>query len=358
MSKVLFIDTGLSCPVLLAETFDQLVGPSLTVLVVSPNRDFYRRWQKDYFRLLPLDNLLGFGGSWKLRRLIKKEGVTKLLLLEVPEKIRFTKMAAKLGLQVIWLEAPANSLSLKVELRPKLDNLAKLATSVCFTAGVRESRLAAGWPEAQVRLLRFGLKPVEATLAAMPVFPWQNRPSALKHDLTIGTVVDLSEVQKIEELLRLVKSTDELALSIQLIVIGEGGERGKLAWLAKKMDIENQVWLVGERSRLDKWYSFFDLLIISSRQADIEDLRVAQGALAAGIPVLAAESEAMSDCLVEGESGYWVDLSKTDELAAMLKSLYQDSAKMKAMSMAGQKRAKEIFNNDECLEAWGGLVNS
>ena len=352
MNKVLFIDSGLSCPTLLAETFDQLAGPTLTILVASNNRDFYRRWQKDYLRLLPLDGLLGLNGGWKLKRLAKKNGISKLILLEVPEKLRLTKAAAKAGLEVIWLEAPTTPLSLKVALRPKLDSLAKLVTAACLTTAVQESRLAAGWPEAQIKLLRCGLRPSQTAAAVTPVFPWQNRPSAFKPDLTIGTVVDLSEVQKIEELLRLVKSTEELGLMIQLIVIGEGGERGKLAWLAKKLDIENQVWLVGERARLDKWFGFFDLLIISSRQADIEDLRVAEGALAAGVPILAPESEAMSDCLIAGETGRWVDLSKTDELAVLLKSLHQESTKLKELGKAGIERSKRLFDNDQCLAAW------
>lgn len=356
MKKYLFIDSGSANSVLLADTLSGLVGADLTILVMARDLTFYRRWQTEYFRVLLLDGFLGASRLFKLWRLVKKQHINKLILLEVPEKLKLTKIAKRLGLEVIWLEAPSNPMALNIRLRAQLDHLVGLATVVCLTGGVKEDRLAAGWPEARLLTLPLGLKRVEMARDVTPSFPWQSRPSSLKPDLTIGTAVDLSEVQKIEELLRLVKSADELNLRIQLVVIGDGGEKGKLAWLAKKMDIESHVWLVGERNCLDKWYNFFDLLIISSRLADAEDLRVALGALAAGVPVLASESEAMTDCLIAGETGEFVDLSKTDELAALLKALHQDQAKLKAMGESGRKMIARYFSYQGRLAEWERFI--
>jgi hypothetical protein len=356
MNKILYIDSGISHPSLLADTIDSLAGANLQFLGVVADRDFYRRWQKDRWRLLPLQNLLGWNGGSQLKKLIRKETITKILLIDNQDKLKLTRVALKLGLAVIWVELPSANKALPAKVQAKLKDLSALVTTVCLSSGVQAACLAQGWPATNVHLLPCGIQVPQARQGAEPFFPWKNRPSAQKPALTIGTVVDLSEAQKIEELFRLVKSTAELSLMIQLVVIGEGGERGKLAWLAKKMDIENQVWLVGERSRLHNWFPFFDLLIIASRQPNSEDLRVAEGALACGVPILAPASEAVSDCLLPDITGCYLDLANTDEAAALLKFLYQDEHKLTKLSRGAKEQAEHFYNFQECLTAWHNLL--
>ena len=57
--------------------------------------------------------------------------------------------------------------------------------------------------------------------------------------------------------------------NIQLIIIGEGEERKNLSWLAKKMEIDNLVWLVGEQEQLKKWLDSFDVFLALGEKYDI-----------------------------------------------------------------------------------------
>ena len=113
-------------------------------------------------------------------------------------------------------------------------------------------------------------------------------------DAPLALVVSRLGVEKNVEL-----ALDALArfAELRLAVVGEGPHRGVLQERARRLGVESRVRFVGElaRERLPDVYASVDAFVFPSI-TDTQGLVLAE-ALAAGLPVVAADSEASGDVL-------------------------------------------------------------
>jgi glycosyltransferase involved in cell wall biosynthesis len=66
-------------------------------------------------------------------------------------------------------------------------------------------------------------------------------------------------------------------------------------------------------------------------------------AMAAGLPVVASRSGAVTETVVEGQTGFLVEKNDADELASALLVLLKDDSLREAMGRAGRRRAFQHF---------------
>jgi phosphatidylinositol alpha-1,6-mannosyltransferase len=142
---------------------------------------------------------------------------------------------------------------------------------------------------------------------------------------------------------------------VQYVIVGRGEELASLKALAQSLGVATRVVFAGEVSdqELAVYYAACDLFIMPNRQldADIEGFgMVFLEAGAAGKPVIGGISGGTDDAIVHEVTGFRVDGTDVDAIAAAVVSLLTDTVKAKAMGEAGRRRVEREFTWEVVVE--------
>lgn len=101
---------------------------------------------------------------------------------------------------------------------------------------------------------------------------------------------------------------------LNLVIIGEGPDRGLLERKVKQLGLTGKVFMPGHKPGLAKLYRGFDWVVIPSREEGLG--LVLQEAVIAGVPVLVSDLEVFREQL--GDAGYYVPVA---DVAAWVKAI-------------------------------------
>ena len=167
-----------------------------------------------------------------------------------------------------------------------------------------------------------------------------------KKFFSLGAVLNLNIEQPGEHLFQAVKDSLEVIPNIQLIIIGDGKERKKLSWLAKKMNIDHLVWFVGEQKILKKWLTNLDIYLIIGRHLSLFDLYAAHHALAAGLPIVCPGEEDYEEIFINNINALLVPRDDKEALTQAIIRLQREKKLREKLGEAGKKLLKEKYTLD------------
>src|SRR5256885_12380726 len=121
----------------------------------------------------------------------------------------------------------------------------------------------------------------------------------------------------------------------QLVVLGEGPQRGELEQLARELDVH--VYLPGRVPDVAAWLRRADLLVHPVRWEGF-GLALLE-AMLASLPVVATAVSSIPEIVVDGETGLLVPPDRPTELADAISSLLADPDRAAALGRAGLARA-------------------
>jgi phosphatidylinositol alpha-1,6-mannosyltransferase len=167
-----------------------------------------------------------------------------------------------------------------------------------------------------------------------------------------------------DELIRALPEVHQTSPMASLIIVGEGPYRKDLESLVKKFGLEEFVHLTGKVSQgdLSKWYAAGDIFAMPCRTRmggwDVEGLGIVflEGS-ATGLPVIVGDSGGAIDAVLDGETGYLVDGTNTNEIAQRISQLilYPDVAKR--MGEAGRNWVTQEWTWDQNFKKLDGLLS-
>lgn len=284
---------------------------------------------------------------WNFLKLFgyRQRGVKTLLCLGVAAKLLFSLPAKLLGWRVVWLEEPnfvydnLGKFILKFYLR-----LSRGVKLICFSLSTKLKLLSLGVSEERIKLIWPGISLAD----------WQNQDSlfqnyarknylAAKKFFTIGTIIDFNQLERSEVLMRAVGLVKQIIPRVRLIIIGDGQAREQAQWLAKKLGLEAQVWLVGSQTDLKRWYANFDVFVVATSEPNLDDFMVALIAMANGVPIIAPQGQALEDCFLGGQAGILLSLASEEELSVELIKLEQRVDLKKSLSANARRVVKDFF---------------
>ncbi len=131
-----------------------------------------------------------------------------------------------------------------------------------------------------------------------------------------------------------------LAASHDLLLAGDGDERGKLTSLVAELKLADQVKLVGraDRAAVTAYFKGAELFVLPST-ADEGLPVVCAEAMAAGRAVVATRSGGTPEAVLDGETGLIVEKGDMPGLAAAIRRLVDDPALRSRLAAAGLARA-------------------
>ena len=166
----------------------------------------------------------------------------------------------------------------------------------------------------------------------------------------IGSLAGLRKVKQLDLLVRALKATPP---EWQLVIAGEGPERGALLAEAETAGLEDRVHLPGFVSNPAQLIGLFDIFALSSH-SEQQPISVIE-AMAAGLPVVAPRVGDISR-MVASENGPWL-VAPGDEaaLAHALDRLARDPAERKRVGQANRAKARTEFDERRMIDRYRAL---
>jgi len=306
--------------------------------------------QKLFLKLLPFIRLGTLAGWWWN----KKNLPATIICFGWLEKLLYTPVAKRLGIKILWLELPDNSISRSGWKSYK--KLSRFATIIALNHHTKSRLEKNGIDPEKIKVIQPGIKLQQYTHQDDLYHNLADRTRPGKKYFTIGTVTNLDEQQKIESLLQAIKKCLTIIPNLQLIVVGDGKEKKNLLWLAKKMEIDNLVWLVGKQNHLRKWIENFDLYIATNEKLDLQELVTTLCVMSAERPVIGQADSGLEDLIFDAKTGYLLDLGDAESLAERIMILHQDKNLRRQLGKQALERVEKYFTSAKMLEQFEKLL--
>lgn len=367
--KILIINSSANENLLLSQIFNNLTEKNFSFILLSSKPallQYFRQknWAAKkifagpdlnyglkvlfFIVLLPLLQIFSF---FRLLPLKWKEKISLLVCLSIKEKIIFTLPARLLAIKTVWLENP--------EFNYRRANKILLAL---YRLNFKLAKTGVFGNYSKIQLKNIGCSQEKIFLIppAVKLPPYQenifnklavNQANFHRKYFTIGLITALNQQQKIETIFQAIKICLPVIPNIQLIIVGEGNERKNLTWLAKKMGIENLVWLVGEQAQLKKWLDSFDVFLACGYNFKLDDYGNILEAMAAGLPVLAPRNIGLEDLVIENRTGALLEPDNSEMLARQIMKLHQDKKLRLFLGKNGRERVNNFFTISQAVAA-------
>jgi glycosyltransferase involved in cell wall biosynthesis len=140
--------------------------------------------------------------------------------------------------------------------------------------------------------------------------------------LAIGWAGRLTAIKRPLDLVRTLSGVRSEGVDAVLVLVGDGEDREETAELARELEVAESCRFVGFQQHIRAWYAAFDVSLLTS--ANEGTPVVAIESLAAERPVVATRAGGTGTVVVDGESGFLLEVGDTYGLARRLVELARD----------------------------------
>ena len=177
----------------------------------------------------------------------------------------------------------------------------------------------------------------------------------------ILSVGRLSRRKGFDMVIRSLPTLNQKNTPVRYALIGIGEDHDYLYNLARELEVEGRVHLLGHVSQNDlpRWYNACDVFAMPNREinGDTEGFgMVFIEAAACSKPVISGDAGGTGAAMVDGVTGFRVDGTKVESLVSALSSILIDSDLATRLGKAGLERAKEEFSWDAVAEKTRALL--
>jgi len=164
--------------------------------------------------------------------------------------------------------------------------------------------------------------------------------------LVIGTVGRLAAVKDqaylVTAFAKLLHEIPEYQDRLRLIIVGDGPLRAELEQLVKDLDVQDSVWMAGNRDDVPELLRLLDLFVLPSLGEGISNTILE--AMAVGLPVVATDVGGNPELVEDGVNGRLVPTGDTQALASVMEQLVWQPELLRSMGIHSQAKAREQFN--------------
>ncbi|WP_137789068.1 N-acetyl-alpha-D-glucosaminyl L-malate synthase BshA [Bacillus sp. E(2018)] len=171
-------------------------------------------------------------------------------------------------------------------------------------------------------------------------------------------IVHISNFRKVKRLEDVIKSFALIRkeLTSKLLLIGNGPELTTACELVRELDIEDDVLFLGKQENVGELFSICDLKLLLSEKESFG--LVLLEAMACGVPVIGTNIGGIPEVIVDGETGYMVELGDPESVAEKAIALLQDEEKLMAFRANSVRHVKENFLSDKIVSIYEDIYYS
>ena len=186
-------------------------------------------------------------------------------------------------------------------------------------------------------------------LALLPA-QWQR----LDGILVAGTVGRLTPVKDQQLLLcavaYLVESDPDVGARLRLLIVGDGPLYPQLAQLIDELELQDIVWMSGDRKDVPDLLQVMDVFVLPSLGEGISNTVLE--AMASGLPVIATAVGGNVELVEEGCNGSLIPVGDHIALANALGVLLRDDAQRQRQGNTARQRVCQRFDWDKTVDAY------
>jgi len=211
-----------------------------------------------------------------------------------------------------------------------------------------------GWPDSMVEVISGGV----SAPAPLPLTPAQVR-DRLGVPPSARLIVALGALRRTKGLKDAIWATDLLQVAghdVHLLLFGEGPHYERLRTFAAQANVAHRVHFLGCRPDAPRWLPLCELLWAPGSEGG-HPCAVLE-ALAAGVPVVAADAPQMRELIVHGESGFLAPAGDRAGLARYAHRLFEDEAARQRIGQAGRQRALSQFSEEAMVARYLDLYSA
>lgn len=169
----------------------------------------------------------------------------------------------------------------------------------------------------------------------------------------VGTVSRLHEQKGHFLLLQAAALIRQAHPQVRFRVIGDGPLRESLEAQARELGVDEAVEFLGARDDIPSQMRNFDLFVLPSLWEGLP--YVLLEAMAAGLPVVAADVSGAREIIADGTEGVVVPLRDPQALAAAVIDLMEDGARRAALGAKGAQVVRDRFGLEAMIEQTMGV---
>lgn len=160
----------------------------------------------------------------------------------------------------------------------------------------------------------------------------------------IGALGRLHHNKGYDVLFEALASPELAGLPWQCVLGGDGPERPLLEAEAKRWGVFDRVRFLGWVSDRQTFFNMIDLFVLPSREEPFGIVLIE--AMAAGVPVVATDTDGPSSIIHDGQTGLMVPRDNAQALAGALKNALTSESTMARMGQSGFADVKARFSRD------------
>ncbi|MEN6493745.1 MAG: glycosyltransferase, partial [Thermoguttaceae bacterium] len=157
-----------------------------------------------------------------------------------------------------------------------------------------------------------------------------------------GAVGRLAAEKDFPSLIRAVDRLFRDGRNVELMLVGEGDERGPLETLVDQLKLTDRVHFLGHRTDLIGLYEAMDAFVLSSRREGLPN--VVLEAMAMEVPVIATRIAGLPKLIEHETSGLLVEPEDTEGLTAALGQLLADPDRRRTLAAAGRRTIEQRYS--------------
>lgn len=141
----------------------------------------------------------------------------------------------------------------------------------------------------------------------------------------------------------------------KLIIVGEGEKRQKLEAYIKDNNLQDNVYLPGKTSNIEKYYQEADILCLTSLFEGLPMVLIE--AISYGLPVVSFDCETGPAEILEGTGSILVPQGDIDEFALSLIYLMNNEKERQSISAMSKKKS-QAYSPSVVMKQWINLIES
>lgn len=214
---------------------------------------------------------------------------------------------------------------------------------VVNSEAVRAFYQSKGIPAAKITVIPAGVQVNEAPESSPPeAYP----PGAF----LIGTAGALTPDRRIKDVIWAGDLLKCIRDDAHLLIFGDGPHRWRLEKYARQTSMADRVRFFGQSDALADWLPHLHVAWLGSGHTGCSSWLLE--AMAAGLPVVAADSACNREVVAPDETGYLIPLGDRASLARWTNVLLNDSELRERMGSAGKQRTSELFSAEAMVKRY------
>lgn len=199
-----------------------------------------------------------------------------------------------------------------------------------------------GVPDSKITVIPNGIELTQDVNASELRKQYRNQWGIGDDQFVIGAVGRFVPQKNLTSLIEILGHLPGDANKARLMLIGDGPERAELEKTAKHLGIDDKVIFTGWQPRAKDIMYAMDIFVLPSLEENFP--YAVLEAMYAAKPVIAFDTGAMSELILDGETGFLASPANVKEMSSALAKLMNDDSLAATMGAAGHNRVREKFS--------------